>query len=385
MKLNKTLEKDLKDLNIDLKKGATPKELKALLEKVNSSYENKELFDSVLDHTPCTVSWINKDLKYEGVNEKLATMMDKNKQDFVGVGLGDITKDTRFLNFSQKLFASDQDSMSDNVQSVINGIHKHYYVVGKKYDRGEKAVVIGMDVTELKEIEETTIFNEKLKTLGEMSATIIHEINNPLTAINFTSYMISDLVKKSPLNIKEIEKQTASIETTVQTISKIISNLKKFSRNTVKEELSEVSVVDVIKSASLVSKGKAKQEKVSIKLEEIDDVKIKANEIQIYQVLVNLMNNSVDAIKDQKDKWIKISAKEKDDNVEIKVMDSGNGIDDELAKKIFNPFFSTKPLGVGTGIGLDISNKIVKKHNGSISLDQDCKNTCFVISLPISK
>ena len=382
MKLNPQLEKDLKELGISQDKDLTKEDLSRLLSSVNKSYNNQELFDSVLDHTPCTVSWINSDLTYAGVNARLADMMGKSKADFIGMSLGEMTKDSRFQDFSKKLFDSNCDKLTDQVESVINGVRKHYFVVGKKYHEGEKAVVIGMDITELKAIEEDNIFSEKLKTLGEMSATIIHEINNPLNTINFLSFHINELIKAQDLKKDEVANNIQVIQETVQSISKIIQGLKKFSRNTSTDEIKPCDLQDVIASSCLVSKGKAKEHKVSIKQKNIPKVKILANEVQIYQVLINMMNNSVEAVADQKDKWIEISGDETENSIILKIKDSGSGIDPTVAEKIFDPFFSTKPLGVGTGIGLDLSKRIIEKHKGSITVDPSCENTCFIIELP---
>jgi C4-dicarboxylate-specific signal transduction histidine kinase len=116
-----------------------------------------------------------------------------------------------------------------------------------------------------------------------------------------------------------------------------------------------------------------------------DDIKIHCQEVPISQVLINLIGNSCDAIQGQKDKWIKISAEIKDENVFLSVTDSGNGIPALLQEKIFQPFFTTKAIGQGTGLGLSISKGIINSQNGNLTLDTQCKNTKFVIQLPKSK
>jgi C4-dicarboxylate-specific signal transduction histidine kinase len=103
---------------------------------------------------------------------------------------------------------------------------------------------------------------------------------------------------------------------------------------------------------------------------------------QISQVLLNLLNNAYDAALAQPDRWIELDARDQGSLVEISVTDSGPGIPRELARKIMDPFFTTKPPGKGTGLGLSISSNIMTDHGGSLSLDQNSPHTRFVMSLP---
>jgi C4-dicarboxylate-specific signal transduction histidine kinase len=95
------------------------------------------------------------------------------------------------------------------------------------------------------------------------------------------------------------------------------------------------------------------------------------------------MNNSHDAVYSQKDPWVKLEIKTKDDRVQILVIDSGSGIDTGTARKIMEPFFTTKEIGKGTGLGLTISKSIAEGHKGSLFYDDQTKNTCFILDLPL--
>jgi C4-dicarboxylate-specific signal transduction histidine kinase len=117
--------------------------------------------------------------------------------------------------------------------------------------------------------------------------------------------------------------------------------------------------------------------------------KILCRESQISQVFLNLLNNAFDAVEgiDVNEKWVRLQVEE--DNITngkivIRIIDCGNGIHDEVAKQIMEPFFTTKEMGKGTGLGLSISVGIIEDHNGKLYLDHKHPNTCFVIELPIS-
>jgi C4-dicarboxylate-specific signal transduction histidine kinase len=109
---------------------------------------------------------------------------------------------------------------------------------------------------------------------------------------------------------------------------------------------------------------------------------IHCNEIEVEQVIVNLINNALDAIKTKIDKWIKISIYEEANQVVLRVMDSGKGIPEEVRQNLFDPFFTTKQTGEGTGLGLSISKGIIDEHKATITVLDNCPNTCFEIRFP---
>ena len=104
--------------------------------------------------------------------------------------------------------------------------------------------------------------------------------------------------------------------------------------------------------------------------------------VQIGQVFIILLNNSVDAIKELDNKWINLSISDHNHGYEFVVEDSGPGIPKDVADNIFMPFFTTKGVGEGTGLGLSLAVKIIKLHGGDIRIDHTAKNTKFIIYLP---
>ena len=112
------------------------------------------------------------------------------------------------------------------------------------------------------------------------------------------------------------------------------------------------------------------------------DLKIKAKRVQIFQVLLNLINNSIDALEKCDTKIIIVELKSEKNWNNISVIDSGLGIPKEIEKKIFLPFFTTKPFGKGTGLGLSISYKILQDHHGQLIVDRSSGDSRMTLKLP---
>jgi signal transduction histidine kinase len=125
--------------------------------------------------------------------------------------------------------------------------------------------------------------------------------------------------------------------------------------------------------------GKAK---VHIDVSCSPDLRIDCRPNQIAQILLNLISNSIDALENLSDKFIKIIVSENTDHISIHFRDSGKGIDPVIAAKIMNPFFTTKPPGKGTGMGLGISKGLAKKHGGDLVYLLPEKHTTFLLTLP---
>ena len=126
-----------------------------------------------------------------------------------------------------------------------------------------------------------------------------------------------------------------------------------------------------------------KNEAITIRgIDELDEgILLKCNRIQMSQVFLNLFSNSIDAMKKLNNKWIKIKIIKNNDLIKIMIIDAGKGISLEQQKKLFIPFYTTKPIGEGTGLGLGIIKGIVNSHGGRIFFDGESENTNFIIEI----
>lgn len=258
-------------------------------------------------------------------------------------------------------------------------------IVEAKRDSNEKVIYLSgtcQDITDLVLADELikmerskAIQNSKLASLGEMSAGIAHEINNPLAIISGNISLIP-ILKNDPLMF---EASLSSIEKATDRIVKIVGALKKFSRSDAKSVHSLHSVSEIIKEAMILTNAKSMRNHTKIDFESTSEGHILCNEIEIEQVLINLINNAIDAVKLVHEKWIKIILYDDNNSVVIQLKDSGHGISEHVQKKLFDPFFTTKPIGEGTGLGLSIVKGILDDHNATIEFLPNEKNTCFEI------
>lgn len=222
----------------------------------------------------------------------------------------------------------------------------------------------------------------KLTSLGEMAGGVAHEINNPLTIISALATRTKKNLKDSSVSIEKSEENLDRIISTVDRIAKIIRGLRAFSRDSNGDSFSNKRVSDIVEMALELCQERFKDHGVQIRVEWDSTVEIECREVQIVQVLVNLLNNSLDAIGSLKEKWIKISVQELEKTVLIVVVDSGSGINENIAEKMMMPFFTTKEIGKGTGLGLSISKGIIEAHHGKFYYQLDNEgHTSFILEL----
>jgi len=252
--------------------------------------------------------------------------------------------------------------------------------------RGRPELTMGVveDITEQKMAEGKLLEQQaqihqsaKMSALGEMASGIAHEINTPLSVIQFRLQAL-----KSNPNREEV----AHIEKNIEHIFNIIKGLQAFARQGEQDPFERMSVNDLLSEALELSSWRIKHMGIDVEVKVLEkDVQLECRPTQILQVIVNLINNALDAIKELPEKWIGIEARDLGHAVEVWVTDSGKGIPDEVANKIFRSFVTTKPPGKGTGLGLNIAKTILESHRGLLKIDKEAPNTRFVAGLPKSQ
>lgn len=240
---------------------------------------------------------------------------------------------------------------------------------------------------ELKDMQGHMVTNARMASLGEMAGNMAHEINNPLNIINLSLRSVSKGLAKDDYKNEKIEKHIDKMERMVKRMGEIIANLKGFSRDASNDPMQYYNVKQLIDDSVFVLNEKFQEEKVDlqIKIEGFEELEIYCNKVALNQVIVNLIQNSFDVVKDIKEgeRWVRIGFNEIGTFVEFYIMDSGRGVEKENVDRIFEPFFTTKELGAGTGLGLSMAKGIVEKqHRGSLFYNPTHPPTCFVIQLP---
>lgn len=266
---------------------------------------------------------------------------------------------------------------------------KHSFILSTQKFADLSIIIVGMPSDEIFEMRaelETqrskSEFSARLATLGEMAGGIAHEVNNPLAVIIGVTSQVANLLKQPELDVQKISEKVDKISKTSFRISKIIAGLQSFSRQSDKDPFVPVKLKQVLDDTFELCREKFYQNAVPIHVGEVPDVEITVRSVQISQVLINLLNNSFDAIKKLPNPNINLSFEVTDTDVFIQISDTGPGVPKSIREKIFDPFFTTKEVGQGTGLGLSISRSIMLDHQGDLQLLAHESQTTFRLRLP---
>ena len=236
---------------------------------------------------------------------------------------------------------------------------------------------------ELRMMSQQLLQSEKLATMGELAASIAHELNNPLATI---SLRIESLREKTPEDSTD-QRELEIIEQEVERMSKLIANLLQFSRRS-RPQISTVDVCEEIEKTFELIYYHLRKHNISIMRQFARDVpQIHADRQQLRQVFLNLFNNAVDAMPRGGMLTIIVAVNAEGKKIRIEIADTGTGIPPEILSKVTEPFYTTKLEGKGTGLGLAICRRIVQGHQGTIEITSDAtpgKGTRVCLTLPFS-
>jgi len=259
-------------------------------------------------------------------------------------------------------------------------------------DDQPRFVGIVRDITERKRSEEEIHQTRerlsqfgRLSTLGEMAASLAHELNQPLTAIATYTQACQRLIESGQSDNDEILATLKKCSSQAQRAGEVIRRLRQFVK---KRELGrqEVSCDNLIRDLAALAEIDARDNGIPLTIDVAEGLpKIMVDAVQIQQVVLNLIRNGIDAMMnmDQYDEGISVSVSEfGNDRVKIAVTDHGSGITKEAEKKIFQPFFTTKASGMG--LGLAICRSIIESHRGVLAFTQNpSRGTTFYFTLPV--
>lgn len=342
-----------------------------------------------------------------GIREKLEALILHEKIIFRHYGSAlqsmkistsrNVDKATNLLEkkYQENLVASNADNLRNQTLMFVISIILSFYTVYIVYRLWSNVTNLeGRVKRRTSELEEShniiqiqqknLLYTAKMSALGEMAGGVAHGINNPLTIIALATRTLKALLKEDVIDRKFVEKNIHAIETTSERISKIVKSLRTFSRESTEKDLVNTTLSEILDDTLTLCQEKFKNLEVELILDIRDrHQSIRCNPITMGQVILNLLNNSYDAIDKMEHKWIRIDSSIENGKLIFSVTDSGAGIPPAIAQKIMQPFYTTKEIGKGTGLGLSISKGIVESHSGSLTLDPSCKNTKFTVQIPV--
>jgi signal transduction histidine kinase len=383
---------------------STRKVLAREAEDRRSIEAEQENLQTLLDTIPGFVSWLDKNLCYQRVNQETLRASGAKVESFIGKPLGFMGNDPAFVEKIREFMKSDLEAETFEIQLALKGIAGPKWCqmsLKKSYNpetselTGVVAVTLDIDHEKALEVENDqqrarASHNAKMASLGEMAGGIAHEINNPLAIIQGKVEQMRERQSAGKLDTAQIDRGLEMIEKSSRRISKIVKGLKSFSRNGEKDPFQRISVQQIIEDTLSFCREKIEQNGITFEVILEPELVIEARETQISQVILNLIQNSNDALLEKpagsEKNWIRVEAKKiLGERVILSVTDSGPGIPPEAVSRLMQPFFTTKPVGKGTGLGLSISRGIAEEHHGKFFYDDRSRNTRFCLELPLKQ
>ena len=251
---------------------------------------------------------------------------------------------------------------------------------------GREVIVSLIETTEIKKIEmenaqhKIRLFNNaKMVSLGEMAGSIAHEINNPLSIILGKSQMLKAYLDTKTLNEEKLNATISSIVSNSQRISGAIKDLRDFAQDDVADQFEEVTLTEVVRRALALNQARIEKDGIKLEVNIPDNIKLNCISSKLAQVVYIALSNSHESVLKAETKEIRISCETDSENIFLKVYDSGSGVPENLRDKVFEPFFSTKDVGQGTGLSLSIAKSITDLHKGEIYFNYGLKQGCELV------
>tara|TARA_R110000868_G_scaffold59608_5_gene182920 strand:- start:1023 stop:2828 length:1806 start_codon:yes stop_codon:yes gene_type:complete len=375
------------------------------ISQVNQLEYTTNFLRSITNNVPIGISISNiKDRSYLYVNPELARITGYSEEEFLTQGLA-LTRDKLLIDAEDDLFDRldhlqsyflnrrlDEDFSIKGVVDIrsksgeIRTLNVIFRPLGKpdRPDYATNFIHITEDITEKIRLEQQRRSDEvllvqsnKMAELGEMASCLAHEINNPLSILT----QLLENLQDNHTDAKVFENTFSTLDR----ITKIVKALTSFARDTGEEGPGDTPIPfsAILSDTLLLCQNKLTNERIDFKISGEVQCCPFINDTLLSQVLLNLINNSYDAICSlNHPKWISINVSVKGNKIVILFSDCGKAQSGEVTKRWFEPFYTSKPRGKGTGLGLPICQNLLRAAGGNIEAI-DAKNTTFLITLPI--
>ncbi|KOY16946.1 ATP-binding protein [Paenibacillus xylanivorans] len=344
----------------------------------NNKYEN------VLEHLDSGIMLFDSNGVLTFINVQMAKLLELPRSLLSGCTLMQMLHHPQMSRFKKKkILRIYRETIfhRKRYHELIDEYGRHWLVTVTYGDQMDGDFLFSVkDVSDYKQIEQTAYQNDKLAMLGRISASIAHEIRNPLTAIRgFIQLLRPHLLQLGKDEYARI------ILTEIDRANDIIYEFLNSSKPSAPQK-TIMSVNSLLKEVVLLTESEGLMKGCEITLDEAEvPLNVSIDVKQIKQVILNMVKNAMDAIEDVGEEHtglIRISTGTENKYVQISIADNGQGMDHNTLVRLFDPFFTTKESG--TGLGLSVSYRIIKNHGGNISVDsKKGEGTRFIIMLPL--
>jgi signal transduction histidine kinase len=267
--------------------------------------------------------------------------------------------------------AMPHDEQTRNSAIVLSFITCAAYAIGAIYERSRRVA------------EQHLVEASRLASLGVMAGGVAHELNNPLMIAESFARNLLAMAQRGDVDPKVVERISKNLVASTERMASIVSGLRVYSRDDASEALAPVAVARIVEDTLLLCQERFRHANIDLRIAPVaPDLKIMARPVQISQTLHNLLNNAFDAVVNGAERWVALKVEAEGKAIVIRVSDSGAGIKPDVRSKIFIPFFTTKPVGHGVGLGLSVCASIMHGHGGEVFLDQAQADTTFVLRFP---
>lgn len=250
----------------------------------------------------------------------------------------------------------------------------------RQRSREELEQLVEARTRDLQTAQDGLVQSTKLAALGQMSAALAHEINQPLTAQRMQLATLRLLLDHG--RVDDAYQALALLDQQLTRMAALTGHLKTFARKSPSGLRERLDLACVVDAALLLLDARIREERVSCVLDLTRPAWVRGDAIRLEQVLINLLRNALDAMRDKPLRRLEIRVEEQNDNWRLSVTDSGGGIADTHLANIFDPFFTTKPVGDGLGLGLAVSYAIVHELGGRLSAENLNNGAQFFFCLP---
>ncbi|MCA9645556.1 MAG: response regulator [Polyangiaceae bacterium] len=243
-------------------------------------------------------------------------------------------------------------------------------------------LVSASDISSRKSIEGKLREADRMAAVGTLAAGVAHEVNNPLAYIIANLSFAEEKLRHSPDQEEALE-AVVEAHQGIQRVRQVVSDLKTFTHDDQKPQ--SVLVAKVIQATVKIASAQIRH-RARLEVTAGRNARVLATETRLSQVLLNLLVNAAQAVPEDREGRIAISSRVEGAEVWLEVSDNGTGIPAELVDRIMDPFFTTKPVGVGTGLGLSVCKNIVESYQGTLEVDSHLGvGTTMRIRLPLHK